>query len=678
MMTKFRYDINALRALAVSAVVLYHYKADFILGGFVGVDIFFVISGYLMTNIIVGRLQKGSFNIFDFYYDRAKRIVPGLLGLCIALIFIGYLFMDPMMYNYLAYTSVSAIFFFSNIRFAEDIGYFDPQSAVKWLLHTWSLSVEWQFYLIYPVIIFSLYKFSLTRRYLAPILWLLAVYSLFLCISYSTTEPTVAFYLLPQRAWELLAGGIVALQFNPSKIRYLGRPFLSRALLTLGFLLIIVSIYFFNYNLPWPYYWALGPVLGTCLVIAANQSEAILFKCRFVQLIGKWSYSIYLWHWPIAVTALYFNIIKTTALKICIEILILAAILATGGLLLSWWRSRVGPRLDLKSALWRWAPIAGMLLVTLGLAVTVTLNAGFANRRPDSAKQLEIYRMVEADWDFPESCKGRGPEGELRPCRLGQGDGRGTLVIGNSFSMQAYNRFAKLPAERFEGPVTFLASPGCPPVPGIKMVIDKFHCNGFFDQALHFAEAGDFKRIAFISAWYGYFGPEHKSLCFLEGEACVLNSDPSWYYSHVNSVLATLRAHLLELRKRGVEIAFVSATPIGKWDIPPELLKRQFLRLDTMELEYIDRDEIEKPILPLKSRLIALASSLEAKFIEPLDFLCDEHRCPTIADDGVPYFRDQGHYRAGAVREPQFRFYDDALGLTALSDATSAPQANNR
>ncbi len=211
----------------------------------------------------------------------------------------------------------------------------------------------------------------------------------------------------------------------------------------------------------------------------------------------------------------------------------------------------------------------------------------------------------------------------------------------------------------------------------MKIVIDRFHCNGFFDKALRFAEAGDFKRVVFMAAWYGYFVPGSSPLCFIEEGSCELSSEPSWYYRHLDSVLAELRERLLALRQRGVEIAFVSATPSGNWDIPPELLKRQFLQIDTAEIEYFERKDFEPPSRPLKSRLIALASSIGAKFIEPLDFLCDQIRCPTIDDDGVPYFRDQGHLRSGAVQGARFRFYDEALGLASADAAKPAPLAKN-
>ena len=385
---KFRNDINALRALAVTAVVLFHYKVNFIPGGYVGVDVFFVISGYLMTSIIMERLAKGKFSVWDFYYDRAKRIVPGLIGMCFVLLAAGYFLVEPATYHYLGSTSISALLFFSNFRFWEGTGYFDPQSDTKWLLHTWSLSVELQFYLIYPIIIMALHNYDNMRR-VVPILWVMAFLSLLLCIWYSKEDPVSAFYripqrasafyLLPQRAWELLAGGIVALQFRNGEQKYSG------ILLASGLLFIAISIFFYDRNTPWPSYWALLPVIGTCLVIAANRADALPFQNPIIQTIGKWSYSIYLWHWPIAVAAVYFDFTKTTPLKIACEIVILAAIITSGGLLL-WLVKRVSSE---KRAARRLPAIlagASALALTVGFAITVTVHEGLPNRRPDGQK----------------------------------------------------------------------------------------------------------------------------------------------------------------------------------------------------------------------------------------------------------------------------------------------------
>lgn len=672
-MTKFRYDINALRALAVSGVVLYHYKVIFVPGGYVGVDIFFVISGYLMTNIIVGRLQKNAFSILDFYYDRARRILPGLAGLCFCLLAAGFVFLDPVTYRYVAYTSVSALLFFSNFRFSEAIGYFDPQTDTKWLLHTWSLSVEWQFYLLYPILLIGLYKFAATRRYLTPTLWGMAAASLLLCIWSTEADPASAFYLLPQRAWELLAGGIVALQFRTCERKY------SAPLLAGGLLLIGVSVFVFDKNMPWPSYWALLPVVGTCLVIAANRSDAAVFKNELIQITGKWSYSIYLWHWPIAVAtgyfgASYFGVTRTGPLLIIAKLLILAAVISVGGYLL-FLMKKLSERKFIPSisALPRFVPIAGALASTVGFALLVTTNRGFPERREGTSKQLETYRMVVSDWDYPRTCDGTDLAGNLRPCQLGPSERNSVLVIGDSFAMQVFNRFADAAKVRSETSLTFLASSGCPPVAGVQYATDKFHCNGFFDKALHFAETGDFKRIVLISTWYGYFSPSNSTICFVAGDSCKQEPEPTRYFEQLDATLAKFAARLLEFRKRGIEIVIVSATPFGEWDVPSELLKRQFLGIDTKDIDYIDRAQFETYIAPLKERLMSLASSIGATFVDPLDFLCQDGRCGTIDENAVPYYRDREHFRAGAVRAGRFGFLDDALGAQKQYSAMPAP-----
>src|SRR5262249_29169337 len=155
-------------------------------------------------------------SIWEFYCDRARRIIPGLLGVCFALLAAGYFVLEPGAYQILGKAAIGALLFFSNFQLWESTSYFDPESATKWLLHSWSLSVEWQFYLIYPLILLGLHAERTVQRRLAPILWLLAAASFLLCVWSSALCPASAFYLLPQRAWEMLAGGIVAFQFKNS------------------------------------------------------------------------------------------------------------------------------------------------------------------------------------------------------------------------------------------------------------------------------------------------------------------------------------------------------------------------------------------------------------------------------------------------------------------------------
>ena len=154
----FRYDINGIRALAVLSVVIYHFLPESLPGGFVGVDVFFVISGYLMTSIIITKLDVNKFNIWDFYLARANRIIPALLALCFTLLILGFFLITPVEYEKLAKQILASSLFISNLVYYKESGYFAEDSLENWLLHTWSLSVEWQFYLIYPIAMVIIFK----------------------------------------------------------------------------------------------------------------------------------------------------------------------------------------------------------------------------------------------------------------------------------------------------------------------------------------------------------------------------------------------------------------------------------------------------------------------------------------------------------------------------------------
>lgn len=290
----FRKDINGLRAIAVLAVLLYHFRISGFGGAFIGVDIFFVISGYLMTGIIFSKLAVDKFSLLNFYIHRARRIIPALAVLCVAVWLFGLLYLPTIDYRELLYTIQNAILFVSNIGFANQVSYFDTPSQENWLLHTWSLSVEWQFYLIYPIVLILLRKF-LSLRSIKYIILVLAIVSLVLCIVQTWFSPVKAFFLLPFRSWEMLAGGIVFL--FPLK---LNNNTYAKLIQYLGFVAIALSIVFINTSMPWPGYLAIVPVVGTMLIIWVNQHSFILNN-PVSQWLGKISYSIYLWHWPFAV-----------------------------------------------------------------------------------------------------------------------------------------------------------------------------------------------------------------------------------------------------------------------------------------------------------------------------------------------------------------------------------------
>ena len=295
----FRADINGLRAWAVVAVVLFHFRVPGFTGGYVGVDVFFVISGYLMTQIIVSGLDSGSrgFSLWAFYLSRARRIFPALAALSGTLLAAGWFILPAHEYRLLANHAIASVTFISNIKYWREAGYFDPASHEKWLLHTWSLSVEWQFYLLLPIFLMLVWRLWPGRGKQRVALVALFGASLILSIIASPWRPTAAFYLLPTRVWELVAGGLVYLAWP--KINEWAAQ--RRSMEYLGFALIAAAIVLLGDIKSWPGGWALLPVLGTMLVLLTNRSDSVFTAGPIMQWLGTRSYSIYLWHWPVVV-----------------------------------------------------------------------------------------------------------------------------------------------------------------------------------------------------------------------------------------------------------------------------------------------------------------------------------------------------------------------------------------
>lgn len=288
---EFRKDINGLRAIAVMAVIFFHYNKNWLPGGFVGVDVFFAISGFLMTSIIFNGVEKGSFSILNFIKRRAKRIIPPLIVVILFSIVFGYLVLDPITYQMAGKHGLYSLLFLSNHIYNAESGYFDAAASSKIFLHTWSLSVEWQFYILYPIAVFILSKlFDIKRiKYIA----VTCFFMFFLASVYFTKiEQSSAYFMLYSRAWEMIAGGLAFLYPLQTSLKA------RKRIECTGLLLILMSCILYTEKTPWPGHFALLPIVGAFLCLASNNKKSILNLSPF-QKIGTWSYSLYLVHWPI-------------------------------------------------------------------------------------------------------------------------------------------------------------------------------------------------------------------------------------------------------------------------------------------------------------------------------------------------------------------------------------------
>lgn len=267
MTPKYRSDIDGLRAVAVLAVIFFHFGIELFSGGFVGVGVFFVISGYLITSIIISEIKQESFSIARFYERRFRRILPALVFVAIVVLIAGSILFHPKHLVDLGRSMIATTLFSSNVLFYTQSGYFDHASELKPLLHTWSLAVEEQFYIFFPIILLAVAKYT-TGKFFK---WVVIIFfvSFLLSLAGMKVSESGTFYLIFTRAWELLAGSLLAIKAFPLLRNQSSRDGFS----FVGLFMIIYSVFFFTSETEFPGFWALIPVVGAAIIIYAGEES---------------------------------------------------------------------------------------------------------------------------------------------------------------------------------------------------------------------------------------------------------------------------------------------------------------------------------------------------------------------------------------------------------------------
>ena len=403
----FRQDINALRAWAVLAVVLYHFDIAGFASGFVGVDIFFVISGYLITGQALAQLEAGNFSFKAFWTARLRRIFPALIVMVLSTLLLGWWLTMPDEFLRHTRQMLFAVTFLSNITFNDARGYFDTAAQTKPLLHTWSLSIEWQFYLLLPLVLVAAWRVLQALNKQLKVLALLGLsmlLSMAWCFHLSHADAGAAFFSLGARAWELQAGAVVAALHRQGTVARPGASTQNHgraALVVLGWLMVLVSAVSGLSAEHWPGPWTLLPVVGCALVVWGGPLAVLrpLTSNAPVQRLGDWSYSIYLWHWPVWVFlqqwARYSGMRIGATHKAGALAMALALSCASYRYVENATRSR--PALWTSPRLWRsyLQVLAGLTAFTL-VAVS---SHGFPQRVPDYQQRVDTARRVNTPHD---------------------------------------------------------------------------------------------------------------------------------------------------------------------------------------------------------------------------------------------------------------------------------------
>ena len=644
---KYRPEIDGLRTVAILPVILFHAGIAGIDGGFIGVDIFFVISGFLITTILIQDLEAGSYSIWTFYERRARRILPALFTVVLVSLPFAWLWMFPEQLRDFGQSVVATAMFISNILFWKESGYFSSGAELKPLLHTWSLAIEEQYYIVFPVLLALAWRFG--RRALFGLVLAIAVVSLGLAQIMSQSNPDFGFYLLPTRAWELMCGGLGAIWM------LWRRPRPSRALSILGALCVLSAFVLFDAATPHPSVWTLLPVGGTALILVFARDGTLVARVlalRPLVAIGLISYSAYLWHQPLFAFARLRSINDPTPalmLPLAALSLILAALT---------WKFVEEPFRRHKGCPPRFLPRRAPLLGASAAAIVAAVGIGGALHAIDGApwRTPEVaMRYLSAAHDrnpTRDACQqnvNSGRDLRLPPagtCTTGQGEaGHRAVIIGDSHADAfAYPVREALAAQGWE--VTQLTTVSCGPVPGTRK--RPHDCADIYDTVLGYLEQEQFdlviagmrlQRMYASSFDNGEGGREKAAFSEVTYEPEVLRLTGS--HSRSDLAAAALRQGMADLLATGARVLVVHAIPEAGWNVPQLTAKRAFLLGDLAPHVTTARSAYDARAAQGNAVLDAIEDP-SLFHVRPADLFCNDTRC-TAARDGKVYYADDDH-----------------------------------
>ncbi|MER8556153.1 acyltransferase [Mesorhizobium sp. M1217] len=648
---KFRADINGLRAVAVLPVVLYHAGFSWISGGFVGVDIFFVISGFLITSDIIDRIDKGEFSLVEFYHRRVRRIFPALFAMLGACFVMAWFVLPPGELVAFAKSAIAATFSAANLYFYRNTDYFTEAATSLPLLHTWSLAVEEQFYLLWPLALMALMRWL--RPWSLIIVAGLCVFSLDIAQRFLPVSQPFVFYMLPTRAWELLIGGLLALP----AVRAVKPGHVAAEILCAGGLALIVgSLFLINDDTPFPGLYALPPCLGAALIIGIHRETVVskALSIRPAAFIGLISYSLYLWHWPLLVFAgIYQN--RSLLISERIGIVIAALLIST----LSWrfverpFRQKPGAH----TARWKWMLPAASVTVAACCLSLVIKGAGFPSRGPDGGPSVQAVRAESAKFQA-SSCLERGAiipkTGE---CILGSGNVPPTVVLWGD-SHAAHLASALDEAAKAAGvSVRQITKAGCAPFPGMQLLPSsqmRAGCPAFNAAALQsIIDDPHVSLVIMAGRWNTY--SVGRSLLSQDGNWPSETASRANFTSSIAATAAKLAAY-------DIKTAVVGPAPEPPTDVLTCLIRANFLREDDAPCSTMPAAKHWR-----NNQVLAALLPPNVEFIPIVPTLCGPGECPLKIGKDILYL-DATHLSktGGHILAPLFKdAFSSSLNLLA-------------
>ncbi|NLS06768.1 acyltransferase [Rhizobium sp. P32RR-XVIII] len=645
-------------AQSALAVVLYHAGVGGFAGGYVGVDAFFVLSGYFMATMILRDLSQGTFSIVDFYVRRMRRILPALFVMVAAISALSFWLFMPEELTYYARSARATALFYSNIQFERESGYFDLAAKTKPLLHTWSLSVEEQFYLILPLGLTLLFR--IRKGLILPALVLALTASLVWSQLEVQVDQTKAFYLLPFRFWELILGSLIAV-YKPAL-----NPAVAEVMPCLGIAGLLFSAMAYSETTAFPGLTALVPCLSAAAIVAfghqSKMAKALLGNAPMA-FIGGISYSIYLWHWPIIIFLPYFYEPASTGTAVGL-VIVLSLLFG----LVSWRFVELPFRFGSLAVK---KPKYAFVILTAVVAFFVSVNAFIISKDglPQRLKG-EASRLYTAKHDgsrFLEPGCFADPDGRGllavdvqggKICRMGAPTARPEFILWGDSHAAAIAPGLDIAASRAGISGVFVGSAGCPPFASGGLIRpDRVgRCDGFNKAVQAFVKESGIGHVLLAAYWRKYLPKSDLPNQSVQSEPPATSASNE----SAEPVKARLLDHIRELQAIGAEVSLIMDVPEMGYAVPEHLARLSMLG-KTPQLE-IPRGSVDARQAVARRLLDEVAKELDVNVIDPLPSLCDDHSCNATAG-GIVRYKDGDHLSASGAESISFVFDTVLAGM---------------
>lgn len=625
----FRPDIEGLRAIAVAGVVVFHLGLNQVPGGFVGVDIFFVISGYLITSHLQREIEeRGTVDLWRFYARRARRLLPASLLVILATLLVGYFILSPTEQELYSKGALYASAYVINlwlVRWSFD--YFAPSAAENPFLHYWSLSVEEQFYLAWPALLLLVAWLRPGRNGLFLLMAVVAVVSFAACIWFTMVSQPWAFYLSPLRAWEFAAGGLMSLALSRSWVRRLHRP---AALGWSGLVLIAVAYLFLSEEDPFPGFAAVLPVAGTAMVILAGTRRDVPTSNRWLgnplfQWIGRLSYSLYLWHWPVIVFAVILKPELTVADRVGCLLLTVALSVITYHLV----EDPVRRNGWLAAGSRRSLGFAALLTVT-GVTVAYA-STNLASDNVDE-QQLQIQRSAEeksAARAANASCVSVLDIDEPVACDLAAPSSATTIVLfGDSHADHWSSPLATIAREKGWRLVAFLK--GACPVS--RVTVWSATLKRKFDECDRWRETAMRKIVSLDPALVVISQFSHQYV-----DSRIM--DEAYRPIGLDAWIDGVKSSVGTLQDAGLEVVLLRDVPLHKIDVSRCVQRALWQERGTSICDTPRPEALDERLFEAETKA---ASEMDMTYVDTSSMFCDDSTCQSVID-GMLTYRDRQH-----------------------------------